>query len=633
MVSEGCFSLPGRVALAILLFTVWMMATPYYGIRHDAVLYSVQALLQLKPEAFGHDLFFRFGSQERFTLFPYLHAWVIHVVGFDAAALGLTLLGKMLWFLGLLWFASSFQRGAGKWLGLALVVGISPYFDQWRMLSYGESFVTARLFSEALVLVALGFVIRQRSLPGFAALALALSLHPLVALPGCGAAMLLIRWKSASSPMAVTLGLAAVGLLLAVMGVEPFDKLLLSYDSEWLTVVEYRNPIVFPDIPDAYFGGRLVFLAAALLAARGTHVPGLVRLANAMLLLGIGMLLVSFLGATQFHNVLITQLQLWRVLWLVQLVTLVLLGSTLVELWRAGDVQRLLALVLASAVLLDGLSAGLLAVFGLAGTYLTSRYLPDWKPNRAIWTVATVVLILSLAAYALEAPVGKVRGEPLGRLGWLIATANVILAVCLTFAILHISARSRSWGMRMGILLGGISFLGATLVWYDGAKTAWGRESQVGVASSKEIQRRIPESATVYWPGRLNYTWFWLQRSFYASSNQTAGALFSRATALEAARRQQRLYALDLEDGNPYWVWNRRVRSPASAFPPRRTGQEMVATLCQDPVLDFLIMPDGITVASILTFSDPAFPTRWVLIDCASQRAEASEADVSGMAK
>ena len=45
---------------------------PYYGIRHDSILYFGQVLMGRYPEYISNDLFFKYGSQAKYSRFPEL---------------------------------------------------------------------------------------------------------------------------------------------------------------------------------------------------------------------------------------------------------------------------------------------------------------------------------------------------------------------------------------------------------------------------------------------------------------------------------------------------------------------------------------------------------------------------------
>jgi hypothetical protein len=601
------------IGLVALLLGAWLMATPYFGIRHDAILYTAQALNRLHPEVYGHDLFFRFGSQDGFTVFPALYAAMIEWLGVDSAARVLAVLGKLSWFASLLYFSASFTRGIARWLGLAIVVSYSPYFDSHHVFSYGESFVTARIFAEALVLLALGFMLRARVALATAALVVSVSFHPLVALPGIGAAVLLHRWKSVASLMTLCVGAVGLAVTLAVAGLEPFARLLAQFDPEWLGVVLQRNPYAFLDMWDGNAFGGVVFLAVVLVTGRQTLDDRSRRIADAMLILCGGMLFLSWVGATVFRNVLLTQLQLWRALWLVRITALLLLGALTPVLWKGTSGQRLHLSGLWSAALLGPtVVAGALAVLvAILGAVLDRSSSPRNSP-RIVSVTCLAVLSFGLFWKILDFHSGATwMNVYFDRPVWLIATADIVPVVSVTILLGWIGRRFGNSGSAF-VIVSGATILAVGAWTWEGRGASDFLWSESAQASSATVREKIPVAANVFWPDGLERTWFWLGRAHYASRLQTAGSLFSRATAVEAARRQTRLRTLGLDEGNPYWD---------RSFPTQGLGEGSITPdgarfLCQDPELDFLVLPAGTDIAYVMEFPDPTGLARKRLIDC-----------------
>src|SRR6185312_1865069 len=77
-------------ALLTLWLATWCLAHGYVGIRHDAVLYTLQALAHSSTGGLRDDVFLRFGSQDRYTIFSWIYAGFIHAFGVEAAARILT---------------------------------------------------------------------------------------------------------------------------------------------------------------------------------------------------------------------------------------------------------------------------------------------------------------------------------------------------------------------------------------------------------------------------------------------------------------------------------------------------------------------------------------------------------------
>src|SRR5208283_3599297 len=84
-------SKPGMAVLALLGVATWALSHAYAGIFHDAGLYTLQALARLRPGSLSSDVFLKFGSQDRFTLFSPIYAASAQWLGVEPAAATLTL--------------------------------------------------------------------------------------------------------------------------------------------------------------------------------------------------------------------------------------------------------------------------------------------------------------------------------------------------------------------------------------------------------------------------------------------------------------------------------------------------------------------------------------------------------------
>ncbi len=64
----------GQGVLGLLCVGIWCLSHGYQGLFHDAGLYALQALAHRYPDFLSRDVFLRFGSQDRFTVFSPLVA-------------------------------------------------------------------------------------------------------------------------------------------------------------------------------------------------------------------------------------------------------------------------------------------------------------------------------------------------------------------------------------------------------------------------------------------------------------------------------------------------------------------------------------------------------------------------------
>src|SRR5690348_8133588 len=93
------------ISSLILIAVLWIATRPYHGIVEDARFYALEALRQLHPTAYADELYFRFGSQDQYTIFSRLYAPLAALLGIGWAALLLAILGALLWLGGALHLA------------------------------------------------------------------------------------------------------------------------------------------------------------------------------------------------------------------------------------------------------------------------------------------------------------------------------------------------------------------------------------------------------------------------------------------------------------------------------------------------------------------------------------------------
>lgn len=606
----------GTWGLLAFIGGIWLMANPYFGIRHDGVLYTVQALYRLQPQIYGHDLFFRYGSQSQFTAFPIIHAWFISAVGIDEAAILLTIVGKLLWGGGLLFFLSAYLRTLSLPLGLIVLASFLPLYDGNHVFGYGESIVTSRLYAEALCLFSLGLVARGRERLGLSVVFAALFLHPLMAFSGLVAAVLLCRRYGTPLILAGLAG-TAVAVVLGLLGIDPFISLVSRFDPVWLNIVEVRVPYIFLESwsPDAV--GRLGLLAAILVSCGISFWGEFVgSLAARMLLLGAGSLVLAWAGSSLLHDVLLTQMQIWRGMWIVQIVSLSLLGHLSLRLWRGRTIDRMLLAFLWSALLLKGLTMGILALIGVSLWLVLTRLAPRWQPTLPVFGAIALLPLASVGfSIGFIANSATIMQYVLPRPAWQTILSEPTVAIILFGGLAWLALRQG----KVGIVASGV--LGA-LVLLVGL-VAWNRQPH-GVGSwehfrpaAEPLQAIIPPTATVYWPGGGLPVWFWLHRADYVSKLHTTGALFSRETAMRLDYRQSRVLTQNLDDGYPYW---QQPYFPATGDS-RHPGMDAAVYLCQDPELDFLILPASKELESVAyRFVYPRDGLAHDMIDCRRMR-------------
>jgi hypothetical protein len=111
------------------------------------------------------------------------------------------------------------------------------------------------------------------------------------------------------------------------------------------------------------------------------------------------------------------------------------------------------------------------------------------------------------------------------------------------------------------------------------------------------------------------FAWFTLQRPSYSSVNQSAGVVFSRATAMEIERRSQVL--LPVLDPNWRLRTNSRGTLANDALPrgSRPLTEERLVSVCSDPQLGFVVATEDVGIG-LVAHKHIGESKNWSLYDC-----------------
>ena len=139
---------------------------------------------------------------------------------------------------------------------------------------------------------------------------------------------------------------------------------------------------------------------------------------------------------------------------------------------------------------------------------------------------------------------------------------------------------------------------------------------------------------TVHWPHPLPSTvWFKLRKNCFFSWQQTAGSMFNRETACEAARRAKLVAQLDLgtHTALQWGVRDRELESliklyGVNSLEVALEGKDLIR-VCQDPEVDFVVSRLGVNNLYRATNG------RWFVYDCAAVRESRFAADILAAAR
>jgi len=541
-------------ALRLALAAAWILAlyficNPYRGVRQDAVLHFGQMQSHLTAGWFKSDLFFLSGSQGGYSVFSTIFAPVLQALGLSSAEIAILLALHALFLLAA-WRLTTGMPAATRWWALALALALPHFYASGHRLAYAEPFLTARTLAEPLALLALAWLLRGRLALALVAAVLAGAGHPLVALPAWLVGWRLLcdadrRWN--------WVALAALPIVvLAWMQVAPFGALAHAYDATWLDTVKKADAFAFVTSWRVADWQQVVFDAGLLwLCARDPALP-LGRLARATLVVTVGSLAVSAVSVDLLHDILMTQLQLWRATWIAHLVAMLSLGPLLAGLWKQGGKGRLavfavlLGAIAIGATLQTGWVAGLIA-FGAVALAQSRVAVSQWV--RGLGIAACVVALLLISGVVAMAQfdqlaMGRDSAILIGRAS---AIPSALSALVLAVALLGLWPQLRPGRLATALSAAGVAVLLVAGISQWDQRSDWARYVEQNQGRPHPFQASIPAGATVYWPDDLMADWALLGRSSFFDASQMSSALFSREMSVAGMARRDAVDPLVLE--------------------------------------------------------------------------------------
>ncbi|HTY93872.1 MAG TPA: hypothetical protein VMC02_08290 [Steroidobacteraceae bacterium] len=539
-------TLTRRIALAglaCLSLAFWMLLHPYRGLEHDSVLYAVLALARLHPAALGHDLFVRYGTQDGFTVFSPLFAAAIRTVGLEPAAAILTFATHVAFF-GAAWLlARRLMPPAAALLAVGLLVVLPSWYGSNSVFAYVEGFLTPRQSAEAFALAGLTAALASRQVLAGVCLLVAMLLHPIIAAAGVVAWIILVPGL-ARPRLAAVAGATAALILLAVSaaGIGPFRH----FDGAWLAILQERLAYLFPlEWRTTEWVTTEVHAAVLVVGIGFSRNDPVRRLCIAGLLAVILGMLFAVVESDGLHVVIAAQLQTWRWLWLLGVLSTLLLPVIAVDCWKSGDLGRAAALSLLGALLIHTDEAAAVPALLACVAALAAGRLRSALQTRIFLVVAVAMLALSLVVLARNIPnvlpqlqtIRAGRRPYLVRIGEAQALAYGGLLPAALLALVCAGAQRAT--RRSALLLAG---LGAVLLLsvLSYSLQTWTHQKYPDdrVRAFAPWRAAIPESAEILWPDPPPADWFELGRASYWSLYQMAGMVFSRDVTMVSTSRE-----------------------------------------------------------------------------------------------
>lgn len=533
--------------VALLIAALYLLLRPYAGLIHDSRLYLLQALNHLHPDLYGADVFLKYGSQDKYTLFTPVFAVAISLFGAEGAAIIATFVSITALLFAAWSLARTLMPERFAWLALGLLVIVPGFYGQGVTFAVLEEFMTPRLCAEALVLFALSAWLRELRVRAAVLLLAGFLLHPIMTFPALilivTMACVLPRWRVVWPIALVPLAIAAV----ALTGVVPLDR--FQFDPEWWPMAD-RVPHLVLGQWTIHDWARVVTVLSTLLTGALCLEPAARRLSIAMLVTCLATLLLAWVGGDLLKVVVIVQGQAWRSLWLAAAIATLLLPWIVVSFWQGGGIRRSSALLLITAWVVGPMSLALLFSIPAAVTALWATARGSERSMRlatvgaGIVLAVTVISMVALTWSELGNSVSNIYGT-----GWTASLRKICMDGIIPAAALllmwHLAARFAS--QKAVAILSCIATLPLLIIGTASAN-AWpsrlySAEAYKAFAAWRAL---IPPGQDVLWStkfapggGDPSAVWLLLERPSYYSSVQTNSGLFSRPAAMELFRRSK----------------------------------------------------------------------------------------------
>jgi hypothetical protein len=585
------------IASALLFLFLTLFLRPYDGVRHDSILYFGQSLRVLLPSELNKDLFFAYGSQSQYTIFPqiiaklleFFHPGVVSMGGI-LVAFGFFLLASTLF------SAVAVSKRLVVFSVVCVLIWPSAY-GGFGVFRFQEPYLTGRSFSEPLVIFGLVFLITKRPWLAAAVLACAAAIHPLQALPGL---ILWWGWQVSSNrkwgflPVLVAFAL----LILAVLNESLISGLFVRYDQEWLEIISdpNRNVYMLKWPPESWLW--LIIDYFVLLAALPWLRDESRRYAKVLLSVSLGCFAFSIIFVDIFQFVWVAGVQPWRIHWILHWSAMIFAPIVAIELYKRGLHMKLF---LFAATMLAAAPYG-----PLASTYAAVFLIPLYCFWENIEKRVGINYVRMLYAGITLALVGTylrylVYLIKVGEYGWSGAQwTNLLLGASHPMILTPIIVGGIWYWVKYERAK--IYLLCGLFVCFVLSATNWDRRTErmrlieSNPSTDSVFKYPIEAGASIFWYGELLSPWMMLKRSSYWSDLQQAGLLFNRGTAIEARRR-----ALLLE---PFLFQAEFCQLMDSLNNKRDSCQIDIDSLrvpCRDSHarLDYLVLPQRLSVAPI----------------------------------
>lgn len=559
--SVGALSRTERAAWLLFVLSAWMLLHLYEGLRHDAVMYSMQGLAHLHPNLWGQDVYLRFGSQDQFSLFPRLYALCIGWFGLEPAAEVLTAIAELAFFIAAWRLARRLLPERAAWMGLFLLAALPGTYGSVDIFHIVEDFITPRLLAEALALTAILYWLDGRLWQALLCFALDLLVHPLMSATAIG----LCLWLDFVQPRArLAIWLAAAGVVALALIWLATSGPPLRFDAFWFAISPSALSYLLIARWDPYVWA--VTLPPLLLLAAGSFLieqqPAR-RVAQAALGIGLAGIALTAYGGDLLHILLILQGQPWRCMWLSTAIAILLLPLIVQRLWRLNDYGRAATLMLlAESILISENYAIALAPLSALLLGIAIHDAHDRQPGHQRLALYGSALLLLLALgivcsdLLMTARFEYFPHEQFAAPTWAKRIRELLHNGALVYALLGAflwlcTAQAYRWSRPVALWVCAAACCALLPVtWHSWTRVSF---TPAEIAQFASWRAKIPEGTEVLFPESPLFTWILLERPSYVSGSQATSGLFSRDAAMFIYGRAQALRPYLRSVGQSVW--------------------------------------------------------------------------------
>jgi len=615
-----------------MLIALWALTHRYKGFSRDGELYAVQALSKIHPWL-ATDLYLQNVSQDRFTVFSWIYAGSMWLLGLQPGEMLLYLVCTA-WFLAAAWaLARALFDASAAWLSVALLIVTVGYYGAYLIFNYSENYLSARTMGEAMVVTALACHFSGWRRTAWAVAVGGLLIHPLMVLPG----VLLLLCLGVPTRTAV---IGAVACIIAALAVALAGSLsdgrlplLTLMDPAWLEVVRERSQFLFlrywTSIDWEVAARPFVCLTLSALVVRD---PQIRRLCIAAMLVGAAGLVITLIAGTLGPVAILVQGQAWRWMWVTGFVSVVLIVPTVMQVWRderTGPLCAVLMLLSWTFGAVDGLAAADAALaLWLVRSQIGERTGQFVRVAGGLVVIVILVWVVMNCWGFLNASVPETGRESLavGRLREMfgLGGAPVFLVIPCWYWL------EKAASPLAALSLAAVLFAAALTVLPGSLKQLEAVGTPAEIADFSDWRAAIPPTSTVLLVPTTKFAsfmWFSLGRPSYLTVDQSSGVVFSPTTAQEVRRRSAVLAPL----GPPDWKILTAIKAaehdreaglpPKPAPKPRALTAGILVQICGDPQLGFVVAQEDLGFQPMV-HRHVGDKKDWKLYDCRKVRSE-----------